>query len=535
MTGLAGGGGVRGLVRRVQRRVRLRTRLRRAGGAIRRAVPRRLPAWSEPAPGATTTPRPGEVDVTVGSPGALRRLPAATEPELTARTLRVEVSDWRTPYPGWSGRPGPLPGLVHQEVSLPPGGRGRATVSVTLAEPVPVPRILAAVRPALEPVHPAGAGTAAGGRMVTVDATAANPRGRDRYGSRLPAGRLTLAVDAGRVRWDVARRPDGVVVVAGWAGEPLDEPQRATLAGLGAVSYQDRAGPPPTAVAQVLAQLAMTGVVLHAPDPPDLLAPELAARLREPLPDRAADPLSWEVRSVRQRRSAIRHHAEGLARPPAVSALLVTKRPHLLAAAVAAMTAQTYPELEVVVGLHGGELPAGTRLTGPLVQIPAERNLGEALAEATRAASGDLVTKVDDDDRYGPEHIWDVVAAWHYSGATVAGKGADFVYLEPKDVTVRRRMGAEFYTDTVAGGTVTVARADLAAAGGWPPVPRWVDRALLDQVLAGGGLVYRTHPLGFVYTRHGDGHTWEADLEHFLVDPQRRWDGLPSDQEIGAA
>lgn len=285
----------------------------------------------------------------------------------------------------------------------------------------------------------------------------------------------------------------------------------------------------------MLAQLAMTGLVLHAPNPPDLLAPELAARLREPLPDRAADPLVWEVRSVRQRRAALRHHAAGLARPPSVSALLVTKRPQLLAAALAAMTAQTYPELEVVVGLHGGELPSGIRPTGPVVQIPAERNLGEALAETTRAAGGELVTKVDDDDRYGPEHIWDVVMAWHYSGATVAGKGADFVYLEPKDVTVRRRMGAEFYTDAVAGGTLTAARADLAAAGGWPPVPRWVDRALLDQVLAGGGLVYRTHPLGFVYTRHGDGHTWESDLDHFLVDPQRRWDGLPSDSEIGAA
>ena len=41
-------------------------------------------------------------------------------------------------------------------------------------------------------------------------------------------------------------------------------------------------------------------------------------------------------------------------------------------------------------------------------------------------------TKVDDDDRYGPEHIWDLVLARQFSGATVVGKGAEFVYLEPK-------------------------------------------------------------------------------------------------------
>jgi hypothetical protein len=153
----------------------------------------------------------------------------------------------------------------------------------------------------------------------------------------------------------------------------------------------------------------------------------------------------------------------------------------------------------------------------------------------TAAATGQLVTKVDDDDHYGPEHIWDLVLARHYTAATVVGKGSEFVYLEPKNLTVRRRMGAEFFTDTVAGGTIALSRDDLAAAGGWPPVPRSVDRALLDRVIDGGGTVYRTHPIGFVYTRHGDGHTWETDLAYFLRDPLRKWRGMPPYDEFGTA
>jgi hypothetical protein len=458
--------------------------------------------------------------------------------------------------------------------------------------------------------------------VVRVEVAAASPRGRQRYGWRMPTGRLVLrGDDAGGWRWEVVRPSDGVTVVAGRVGDPLDHRQSAVLAELGAVRCDDvrpGAGPgdgpggrggaggrdrggaggrdrggddgagrgpgaPPLVWAQVVAQLAVTGVVLHAPAPSDdtpggpadgpavrsavgpdgdpgegrsggpprgLLAPELLALLRAPLPGRGADPLAWEIRSVRQRRAALRHHGTGLTRPPAVSALLVTKRPQLLGTALAALAAQTYPELEIVVGLHGA--PPATDLTAehltaehlaavaggrPLrvVPVPESRPLGEALAEAARAASGTVLTKVDDDDRYGPEHVWDLVAARHYSGATVVGKGAEFVYLEPKDLTVRRRMAAETTTDTVAGGTIALAREDLAAVGGWPPVPRWVDRALLDRVLAEDGTVYRTHPLGFVYTRHGDGHTWEADLAYFLRDRVRSWRGLPPYDEFGAA
>ena len=114
----------------------------------------------------------------------------------------------------------------------------------------------------------------------------------------------------------------------------------------------------------------------------------------------------------------------------------------------------------------------------------------------------------------------------HYSGATVVGKGAEFVYVEPRDRTVRRRMGSELYSGVVAGGTMLLSRGDLEAVGGWRPMPRSVDRGLLDRVLNAGGLVYRTHGFGFVYTRHGDGHTWDPGVDYFLHDPRRAGPGF---------
>lgn len=372
--------------------------------------------------------------------------------------------------------------------------------------------------------------------VVLVTPAAASPRGRRRHGPPLPLAELVLP--EGDEQWQVRRSGDSVTVVAGRVGAALDSRQSAVLAQLAAVTWAGAASAPPERLARVLVPLAMTGVVLHARQPPPGVAAELAEVIAAPLPARDADAMEWELRSVQQRRLAIREHTAGLARtrPPTVSALLVTKRPQLVAHAVAVLAGQTYPELEIVVAVHGSPAPsdlsAGDR---PLriVEVPASQVLGEALAAATGAATGELVTKVDDDDRYGPEHIWDLVLARHYSNATVVGKGAEFVYLEPDEMTVRRRMAAEAETDTVAGGTIALTRAELAASGGWPAVPHSVDRALLDQIIAGGGSVYRTHPLGFIYTRHGAGHTWDPGLEYFKRDPLRTWPGLPAYAEFG--
>jgi hypothetical protein len=255
-------------------------------------------------------------------------------------------------------------------------------------------------------------------------------------------------------------------------------------------------------------------------------------------PQPPADPVDREAASIRQRRAALRGQPS-LARPPAVTALLLTRRPERLGRVLDDLAGQTYPELEVVVGLHGVEATPAARkavdtFPGPVevVSVPGTLAFGAALGYATRWVRGSLLTKVDDDDRYGREHVWDLVLARHYSGATVVGKGAEFVYLAPRHLTVRRPMESEVYDHYVAGGTLLLGRGDLEAMGGWSPVPRSVDRALLDRVLGAGGLVYRTHGFGYLYTREDTGHTWQIDIDQFDRDAVRRWPGPPPYEEF---
>jgi hypothetical protein len=201
-----------------------------------------------------------------------------------------------------------------------------------------------------------------------------------------------------------------------------------------------------------------------------------------------------------------------------------------------------YPRLEVLIGAHGdavnvndlrlkaAELPYPTTV----ITIDASRNLGESLQTLSHAAAGDLVTKLDDDDYYGPEHIWDLVLAREYSGAQIVGKTLDWIYLEAQGVTVFRPVySAETYADFVCGGTMLISRGDLISIGGWRPVPKSVDRALLDRVIDDGGMVYRTHGLGYIYVRRADGHTASVSDEHFLKKNVSRVEGLVRHHEFG--
>jgi hypothetical protein len=394
--------------------------------------------------------------------------------------------------------------------------------------------------------------------LVLVDAASANPSGRRRYDARLPTGVVRLARHESTARWWVeSGAGDQPPIVAGVVGEPLDARQREVLANLSSISCALPIDVPSDLCAATIAQLAMTGVLLHTPDLDvgigKLLGPELAELLSRPVSSR--DGLDREIASVRQRRAALRWHATGigliagsqaalpgLSHLPGVTALLLTRRTDRLGPVLADLARQTYPELEVVVGFHGveptrGDLEAVSRYEGhiEMVSVPANVTFGGALGEVTRRARGTLLTKVDDDDRYGAEHVWDLVLAKHYSGATLVGKGAEFVYLARRDRTIRRRMDSEVYDGYVAGGTMLVARGDLEAVGGWRPVKRSVDRTLIDRLLAAGGLVYRTHGFGYIYTRHDEGHTWEVSLEQFERDAMRTWAGLPPYGEFETA
>ena len=312
--------------------------------------------------------------------------------------------------------------------------------------------------------------------------------------------------------------------------------------------------PDATARAATLVRLAALGTVVHladeAPHMEALLGAELYGLMAGAAPD--PDPAAREALSIRTRRAALREHSlRSRARqlcahagvepplPPLVSVLLVTKRPALLAHALAGLARQTYPRVELVLGLHGDGFTGVERCLADLsmpatvVRVDSAQPLGAALNSAVAASGGTLLTKMDDDDVYGCEHLWDLVLAHEYSQAHLVGKTSEFTYLAASDMTVQMHRGcSEEYGARGAGGALLVSREVLDRVGGFPCVPHSVDLRLFEEIRGHAGRrVYRTHGAGYVLVRHGEDHTWDTvGDEWFLDEADSVWLGWAPDR-----
>ncbi|MDE0421602.1 MAG: glycosyltransferase [Gammaproteobacteria bacterium] len=293
--------------------------------------------------------------------------------------------------------------------------------------------------------------------------------------------------------------------------------------------------------AGLLVRLAATGAPICLTDGGSELEPliggELHALMTEGVSE--ADVRARELHSIKMRRIALREHSfrsrarqlsevvlDHPPKVPTVSILLATKRPDFLGRATENIARQNYPRLQLVLALHGeGFHPKAVehvveRLQLPVrvVRVRANQTLGTVLNAAVAEADGTLLTKMDDDDLYGADHIWDLVLAHEYSSAELVGKASENIYLADSDQTIQRRFRSqsEAYSRHVTGGAILISRHDLDLVGGWPRVPSGEDSALVTSVLRNDGRAYRTHSSGYLMIRHGVAHTWEADHSEFL-------------------
>lgn len=292
--------------------------------------------------------------------------------------------------------------------------------------------------------------------------------------------------------------------------------------------------------ASEVAGLAATGRLLHCANPPAGLNPELASMISQPLPSVAKDHaalIDVLLRSEQQRRLAMIHHAGAWrlqAEWPLASVLLVTNRAGMLPNALAQIAAQTYPNFEVLVGLHNipdaaAELAAAKQVLGDrlrVFQFNDEHNLGAIYGELTARADGVYLAKFDDDDYYGSHHLWDAIISMRYSGAGLFGRTPTITWLDATGELLFRPFGSEeCYGRYIIGATMVVQKAALIEAGGWRPSPWAVDKALIDRFTQAGAGIYRAGQLGWVYVRHNQGHTWLRDEAHFRGQAEAVWEG----------
>ncbi|MBA3744307.1 glycosyltransferase family A protein [Sporichthya sp.] len=346
---------------------------------------------------------------------------------------------------------------------------------------------------------------------------------------REAAGVGAVRISAGEAPTLSVSGPDGALSGARDARSGLTENQIESLRGWAGVEVTGDADA--ALLGRALSQLACAGVPVR----PLPLTPELAGALGEDLAARfavdwdPADPTDRESWSVATRRLALRRfapeaywgdlarrHARPSVAPPSISVLVPTRRADFLPFVLAQIERQDYPDFETVLVLHGlaaddpsvQKAIAGFSRPLVLVEVPAATVFGAALNAGVARCSGQLLTKMDDDDWYGPHHLTDLVLARAYSGATAVGLTGYHVYLHGSDTTIRwTAPPTEAPAGWLAGGTMLLGLEDVRGLGGWRATPSAVDWHLLASVRTAGGWLYATHDLGFLYYR-GHDHTW---------------------------
>lgn len=222
-------------------------------------------------------------------------------------------------------------------------------------------------------------------------------------------------------------------------------------------------------------------------------------------------------RHVDYREAQLRHGAV----TAEVAVICATARPHHLDDIVANFERQRHTARRlIVVTNHETFDPDEVRArlstveNATCVTMPPEATLGACLNAALDATSTRLVAKFDDDDRYGPEYLGDLLLAHRFSLAAIVGKHSHFASFDDGSVFLRFP-GREFeHVSWLAGGTLLI---DRERTGDIRFEDRSVgeDAALLQAVQRAGGFIYAADRFNYVQRRHA-ANTWRTDRDTYL-------------------
>lgn len=121
-----------------------------------------------------------------------------------------------------------------------------------------------------------------------------------------------------------------------------------------------------------------------------------------------------------------------------------------------------------------------------LLQAPRTLSLGACLNLCVVESSGAILTKMDDDDYYGPHYLRDQVNALMFSGADVVGKLAHYMYIQGRNVSIQRFKGMEHRFHHMVIGSTIMAKRSVFDRHRFPELGRGEDTAFLRSVSDAG-------------------------------------------------
>ncbi|MDR7240811.1 glycosyltransferase family 2 protein [Neobacillus drentensis] len=115
-----------------------------------------------------------------------------------------------------------------------------------------------------------------------------------------------------------------------------------------------------------------------------------------------------------------------------ISVVVCTNRQGFVSKIIENFQRQTLMEKELIIVANSTIM----ELKGvgyPILQFPEEISLGACLNKGVRLAKYDFVTKMDDDDYYGPNYLKEVYESLVQTDADVVGKSSFYIYFQKNE------------------------------------------------------------------------------------------------------
>ena len=210
-----------------------------------------------------------------------------------------------------------------------------------------------------------------------------------------------------------------------------------------------------------------------------------------------------------------------------ISCIMPTVRPELIPMAVEFYQAQKYSNRELIIIVNTDDydrsaidLATESDSTIQVLYAPSNFTIGGAMNIGISNMRGDYWAKLDDDDYYSPNYLYDINLYRKHLNFDVAGKGSVFNYLEETNTTILR----SFYqrdrsVDNLAGGTF-VAKRDAEKMYWSETVRGYADIEFLTRRLSEGANIASLDPFNYVQVRRADerSHTWTKQASFLRPD-----------------
>lgn len=232
------------------------------------------------------------------------------------------------------------------------------------------------------------------------------------------------------------------------------------------------------------------------------------------MPDQILKNISMEKDLLKQSREKYHNYSK-----PGVSVIVPTFKRRYITNILENYLRSSYPVKELIIILNNNELDPKEYLSlafglenVKVLQLDEKFTLGRCLNFGVNNSKYDYISRMDDDDYYGPNYLTGLMNVFNYTDAQMTGKNPVFVYFENNSSLYLLN-----HDNPVMGGTF-VFKKEIFEKVRFRDMNFREDYYFLLDCISSGIKIHASDKFNYVYVRHSnlEDHTFRLPSDIFI-------------------